>query len=257
MQSHELNIKESKFIATKPHKKRNHPTRKFHKQVAGPCLSLTQFVHSKSKGTRHAIEKYRQKKKSKFNHRAGLLREYRKVIQNEGYLPGERNSRIHSSGSSDNMSSVGDSTIVGKSAVADTGAVVVDDDNREDNQSKKEKKGSSELKRRRNDEKHKRKRNDDKERNDDKDHENDEKKTKRRKHNKYDPFAKARIKAKQNQEKQKERIKHVEGQLKIKKEKIKQRKQRSKIMSKRTRKGQPIMKNIIGSMLEKIQNTSS
>ena len=56
-------------------------------------LSLNQFAHSHTNSTRRTIEKFRQKKQSNFNYKAGLLRGYRKAMTNEGYDAGHGASR--------------------------------------------------------------------------------------------------------------------------------------------------------------------
>lgn len=66
------------------------------RRSANPVISLNQFAHAKSKGTRRAIENYKQKRTSKFNRNAGLLREYRKAMKNEGYDAGKGASRKRS-----------------------------------------------------------------------------------------------------------------------------------------------------------------
>ena len=66
------------------------------RRTANSVISLTKFAHAKSKGTRKAIENYKQKKQSKFNRNAGLLREYRKAMKNEGYDAGKGGSRKRS-----------------------------------------------------------------------------------------------------------------------------------------------------------------
>lgn len=63
------------------------------RRPVNPVISLTQFAHAKSQGTRKAIENYKHKKQSKFNRNAGLLREYRKVMKSEGYEAGKGASR--------------------------------------------------------------------------------------------------------------------------------------------------------------------
>ena len=70
---------------------------------------------------------------------------------------------------------------------------------------------------------------------------------------KSDPFAKAKLKAIQN----KEAIlnKKLEHQEELKQTELngKKKKIKAKHLAKRTRKGQPIMKNVIGDMLDKIK----
>lgn len=152
------------------------------RRKANSVISLTQFAHSKSKGTRKAIEKYKQKKLAKFNHNAQLLKQYKKVMKKEGFEAG---------------------------------------------------KGAS------------RKRNKD-------DVEDGERSSKKRV--KADPFAKAKRKAEQAQLDSEKRVVEREEQKKKQSEKEKQKKLRARKQSQRTKKGQPIMKNMIGDMLEKIKS---
>lgn len=146
-------------------------------------ISLTQFAHSKSKGTRKAIEKYKQKKQAKFNHNAQLLKQYKKVMKKEGFEAGKGASR---------------------------------------------------------------------KRNKDDDDEDGERSSKKRV--KADPFAKAKRKAEQAQLDSEKRVIEREEGKKKQSEKEKQKKLRARKLSKRTKKGQPIMKNMIGDMLEKIKS---
>jgi hypothetical protein len=152
------------------------------RRKANSVISLTQFAHSKSKGTRKAIEKYKQKKQAKFNHNAQLLKQYKKVMKKEGFEAG---------------------------------------------------KGAS------------RKRNKD-------DLEDGERSSKKRV--KADPFAKAKRKAQQAHLDSEKRIIEREEQKEKQSEKEKQKKLRARKLSQRTKKGQPIMKNMIGDMLEKIKS---
>lgn len=152
------------------------------RRKANSVISLTQFAHSKSKGTRKAIEKYKQKKQAKFNHNDQLLKQYKKVMKKEGFEAG---------------------------------------------------KGAS------------RKRNKD-------DVEDGERSSKKRV--KADPFAKAKRKADQAQLDSEKRVVEREEQKKKQSEKEKQKKLRARKLSQRTKKGQPIMKNMIGDMLEKIKS---
>ena len=152
------------------------------RRKANSVISLTQFAHSKSKGTRKAIEKYKQKKQAKFNHNDQLLKQYKKVMKKEGFEAG---------------------------------------------------KGAS------------RKRNKD-------DVEDGERSSKKRV--KADPFAKAKRKAEQAQLDSEKRVVEREEQKKKQSEKEKQKKLRARKLSLRTKKGQPIMKNMIGDMLEKIKS---
>ena len=158
------------------------------RRISNSVISLTQFAHSKSKGTRRAIEQYKQKKQSNFNRKAGMLREYKKVMKSEKFTPGRGASRNRS----------------------------LNDDRNDNNFDE----GNNRSKRR----------------------------------HKSDPFAKAKLKAEEN--KQAIVNKKLELGEKIKQNSINEKKKKLKArkLGKRTRKGQPIMKNVIGDMLAKIKS---
>lgn len=209
---------------------------------ANAVLSLQQFAHSKSKGTRRAIETYRQKRQNKFNHRAGLVREYRKALKTEGF---EHKTVARDGGGNGNRKRKSE-IMEENDANTDDAENVKGDDRllgelgcgiRPKNDGCVTAKTSL---------------NDIKE-NDDI-HDNDVRREIKRP--KFDPFAKARAKAKRNKEVQVQHHEHIRKQLKVKEVKLKERKKRSKVMSKRTRRGQPIMKNVISAMLGKLQEES-
>jgi hypothetical protein len=154
------------------------------RRTAKSVISLTQFAHSKSKGTRRAIEHYKQKKQSKFNRKAGLLREYKKAMKSEGFEAGKGASRKRTRGN------------------------------------EPEDLGETD-------------------------------KVKRR--HKADPFAKAKEKARQNKEAIFSKKQEHQENMKLKHLNEKRKKIRGKQLNKRTRKGQPIMKNVIGDILQKIK----
>lgn len=149
-------------------------------------VSLNKFAHGKSKGTRRAIEKFRQKKKSKFNYNAGLLREYKKVMKNEGYEAGKGASR-----------------------------------KRQDMETHVNEDATEVVKEKR---------------------------------KKADPFAKARQQAEKSKLEKIQREEAMKERLKEKALKEKQNKLKARKMAQRTKKGQPIMKNVVEDLLEKIQN---
>ena len=157
------------------------------RRTANSVISLTQFAHSKSKGTRRAIEKFKQKKTNKFNHNAKLLRDYKKVMKSEGYEAGQGASRKR-------------------------------------NQANSEDKGDGA-----------------------------DEQDKPKKRQKSDPFAKAKLKAKQAKEDVYNGKLDKEQQVKERAIKEKQKKVKTRKLAQRTKKGQPIMKNVIGDMLAKIK----
>eukprot|EP00553_Chaetoceros_curvisetus_P000488 CAMPEP_0204616150 /NCGR_PEP_ID=MMETSP0717-20131115/3461_1 /ASSEMBLY_ACC=CAM_ASM_000666 /TAXON_ID=230516 /ORGANISM="Chaetoceros curvisetus" /LENGTH=193 /DNA_ID=CAMNT_0051629287 /DNA_START=35 /DNA_END=616 /DNA_ORIENTATION=- len=169
------------------------------RRTGNSVISLTQFAHSKAKGTRRAIENYKRKKQNKFNHNANLLKGYRKAMKKEGYEAGKGGSRKRRL---DDIPSNGDGARDNEESI--------------DNNTNKE--------------------------------------WKIKKKRKTDPFAKARMKAEQNkQDELKKKQEHTE-QLEQQKRKQQEKKMRTKKLAKRTRKGQPIMKNMIEDMLDKIKS---
>lgn len=181
------------------------------RRAANSVISLTQFAHAKSRGTRRAIENYKQKKQTKFNHNASLLREYRKAMKNEGYEAGKGASRKRSLSDNDNNDDI-DGNLNDQEAVKNDAVENINQSNQDKNERKK-------------------------------------------KRHKSDPLAKAKQKAKQSKIDQKER---EEMRIKSKEDnqrKIKLKKERAKKLAKRTRKGQPIMKNVVGDLLKKIRES--
>jgi len=198
------------------------------KRNARTVLSLQQFAHSKSKGTRRAIETYRQKRENKFNHRAGLVRSYRKALKTEGFEPRTRKNEESTTNNNGGAGSGNRKRCIETTDLEEYGS---DDDviNGDDDVNKK----TTEVKISSNKVSHHRKR------------------------QKFDPFAKARLKAIKNKEMKTQRQEDIRTQLEVKERKLIERKKRSKVMSKRTRRGQPIMKNVIGAMLGKLQEEAS
>ncbi len=196
---------------------RNHapPSRR---RAANSVISLTQFAHSKSKGTRRAIEKFRQKKKSKFNRNAGLLREYRKAMKSEGYDPGQGASRKRQ----------------------------LDEDN--DNNLKSMKRSNYDEEEEDN--------NNNNSNNKPVEREEGQVKKKRKKFHKSDPFAKAKAMAKQSKVEEEQRREMRVKKIKENEKKVKQKKIKTRKLAKRTNRGQPIMKNVVGDLLEKIKKAS-
>jgi len=183
-----------------------------HRRSSNAVISLSQFAHAKSKGTRRAIENYKQKRKSKFDRNAGLLRSYRKAMKNEGYEPG-----------------------MGANRSRGNRKRSLDDAKPEQNDIDLPK-PVSEI--------------------NDAQMEKDTSQPKRKRRHKTDPFTKAKEMAKQSKEDQlsKEKLRSV--QMKEKEEKLKKRKQRAKKLSKLTSKGQPMMKNIVEDLLDKIKSST-
>ncbi len=193
--------------------------------AAKPVISLTQFAHAKSKGTRRAIEKFRTKKKSKFNRNAGLLREYRKAMKSEGYDAGKGASRKRSLGDSsiqndehDEHDDHDDHENPGTGEKPDTRSII--DGNVGGGGRGGE--GSDRKKKR----------------------------------HKSDPFMRAKEIAKRNKEDQQNRKKMRIEEMEENERKMKQKKSRARMMTKKTSRGQPIMKNIVGDLLDKIKKST-
>lgn len=167
------------------------------RRTANSVISLTQFAHSKSKGTRRAIERFNQKKQSKFNRNANLLRQYKKVMKDEGYQAGKGGSRkrnqtdAEGTGSNNKSDDYGDCTERSK------------------------------------------------------------------KRHKSDPFAKAKQKARQSEVAEQNKKREFQDKMKQRSVKEKQKRLKAKKVMKRTKKGQPVMKSIIGDMLEKIKSNAA
>lgn len=173
-----MSTKTNEHNAARNHTKRN----------GSSVISLTKFAHSKSEGTKRAIERYRKKKVSKFKRNASLLREYKKAMKSEGFEAGKGASRKRNQ---------------------EKDSVSVDENVQQEKPPKKKAKS--------------------------------------------DPFAKARQRAQLvMEEKDKQKV-ELQERLKEKEAKEKQKRAKAKKLVQRTKKGQPIMKHIIGDMLEKIQ----
>ena len=70
---------------------------------------------------------------------------------------------------------------------------------------------------------------------------------------KPNPFSKSLRQAQDRKQEQQEVQRERETKEREKQEKLQKRKQRAKLLSRRTRKGQPVMKHVIHNMLDKIQ----
>ena len=91
--------------------------------------------------------------------------------------------------------------------------------------------------------------------NNDADDTNDQKQQQSRtKRHKSDPLLKARKQAEARKAEKEEHISNKETKIKNESKKQHDRKVRAKKLMKRTRKGQPVMKNVIGDLLGKIKN---
>ena len=186
------------------------------RRAANSVISLTQFAHSKSKGTRRAIEKCKQKKQSKFNRNAGLLREYRKAMKLEGYDAGNGGSRKRSLDNRNNGKNNNGQNDLDNQFDDDT------NNNSENNNEETEISTTPSTK-------------------------------KRKRFHKSDPFAKAKAKAKQSKVEIEQRKEIRIQEVKENEKKMKQKKMKSRKLAKRTNRGQPIIKNVVGDLLEKIR----
>lgn len=167
-------------------------------------------VEKFSSFNKKSLEIHRAKKEKKFRRNASLLRQYQKVMKQEGYKVGKGASRRRT-----------------KDDVKDLReADKCDDDS------------SNGLESRRNIS--------------EPNHKSDEINSVKRRH-KTNSFAKAKKEAQKIQKEKEDQIKAQKKSKKDKEAKILQRRKRSKVMGKRTTKGQPVMKNVISNMLEKLQ----
>jgi len=78
--------------------------------------------------------------------------------------------------------------------------------------------------------------------------------SKSQRNHKTNSFSQAKKKAQNNLKDKEENVEFQKRKKKEKEAKILQRRKRGKVMGKRTTKGQPVMKNVISNMLEKLQN---
>lgn len=191
----------------------NHHQRRSAKTV----VSLTKFAHAKSKGTRRAIEQYKQKRKSKFNRNASLLREYRKVMKKEGYEAGKGASR--------------------KRSLDDEGREIEESENGDDHEEVQHENENSDSE------------------DNDSDEQNQQLKQQKMRRHKTDPLAKAKQMAKQSKEDEIKRREMKVKEQEEHKRKLKQKQQRSRKLAKRTNRGQPVMKHVVDDLLEKIKKS--
>ena len=70
---------------------------------------------------------------------------------------------------------------------------------------------------------------------------------------KINPFSKALEKAKEKKEEEERKMKEMENNLKEKGKKIRERKQQTRLLARRTKRGQPIMKHTVQNLLKKLQ----
>ncbi len=185
------------------------------RRSAQTVVSLTKFAHAKSKGTRRAIEQYKQKRKSKFNRNASLLREYRKVMKKEGFEAGKGASR--------------------KRSLDDKGREIDESENGDDHEEVQQSSDSEDN-------------------NNSEEHDRQQKQQKTRRH-KADPLAKAKQMAKQSKEDEIKRREMKVKEQEDHKRKLKQKQQRSRKLAKKTNRGQPVMKHVVDDLLEKIKKS--
>lgn len=151
-----------------------------HRRRAAASLGVEDFVHRK--GVTRALHEFRRRKDQKFVHKAAALRNYKRVMKQEGYVPGKGARR------------------------------------------KRDEEGSAV---------------------------GEEAKGKRQK--RTDPLQKASQKAAQKQSEKASKQERIEQHKKQKQIRLKERRQRTQRHKQRTQRGQPIMKNIVSDILEKLE----
>ena len=165
-----------------------------------------------------SLRRYRKRQEQRFAHKASALRQYKKAMKKEGYEAGRGAGRKrYRDGLEDEDESDGEGKRYGVAAANDRDADVISDD---------EEGGSGNR-------------------------DTTQKNKKRRK--KIDPMADIRRKAEEKREERSRMAEEREQKKKTDAAKERQRKKNFRTKQKRTRKGQPIMGDMIKGMLEKLQ----
>uniref|UniRef100_A0A6U3XUC2 rRNA-processing protein FYV7 n=1 Tax=Skeletonema marinoi TaxID=267567 RepID=A0A6U3XUC2_9STRA len=166
------------------------------------AISLNSF--SSKKGHDRALQEYKKRKETKFQKNATLLREYQRVMKQEGFEVGKGASRWR------------------------------DEEGRKGSKKRTNTTDEDEI--------------------DDYADETYEQRKARTKRLKSDPLLKARKLAEQRKAEKEELFAQKETKTKSEGKKQHDRKTRAKKLMKRTRKGQPVMKNVIGDLLGRIKS---
>jgi len=185
-------------------------------------ISLVRF--GQSKGQVRALEEFKLRKERKRIETSKVLRRYKKTMKQEGYIAGTGASRKRK--------------LEEESNGIPTSPTRTDEDVQED----------QELEQQEED--------DEKEQNEEsKDNHPHEgrQKNKQKQQKKINPFVKSLEKAKEKKEEIERKKMERETNLKEREKKIRERRLQSKLLAKRTKRGQPIMKHTVENMLKKLQ----
>ena len=166
-----------------------------------------------------SLRRYRKRQEQRFAHKASALRQYKKAMKKEGYEAGRGAGRKrYRDGQEDDDESGGEGKRYGVAAATDRNADVSCSDDEEGGSGNRD---------------------------------TTQKNKKRRK--KIDPMADIRRKAEEKREERSRIVEEREQKKKTDAAKERQRKKNFRTKQKRTRKGQPIMGDMIKGMLEKLQ----
>ncbi|KAL3760063.1 hypothetical protein ACHAWU_006611 [Discostella pseudostelligera] len=172
------------------------------------AISLASF--STKKGHDRALQEYKKRKETKFQKNAKLLREYEKVMKQEGYDAGRGASRKRSDRQQGKDDDGDERPADGRGAKSTT------------EQGESNEYTTSEQS--------------------------------RKKRHKSDPLHNAKKEAERRRAEQLEAMSQKEQRQQQEKKKLKDRKVRAKKMMQRTKRGQPLIKNVIGDLLAKIKS---
>jgi hypothetical protein len=185
-----------------------------------PVLSVEKFAHRK--GVTKAIQSFRKRKEKKRVHTATALRQYKKVMKQEGYQPGAGASRKRVD---DDEATTTAATALATTTTATAAATHESNSNIEQEQKPTESnETSADL---------------------------NNKPARRKKTN---PFQKSIQKAEERKQNMQQQQEDRDVRENERNEKLRQRKQRHQLLTARTRKGQPVMKNVVQDILSKLQN---
>lgn len=191
------------------HQQRQPPSQNQRRQAA---ISLASF--STKKGHDRALQEYKKRKETKFQKNATLLREYQKVMKQEGYDAGRGASRKRT----DRPRRLDDGSDDEDAGGTGDGCSIKSTTDRSDN----------------------------------KEHTTSEQSRKKRQ--KSDPLHHTRKEAERHKAEQLEAISRKEQRQQQEGKKLKDRKARAKKMMQRTKRGQPLITNVIGDLLAKIKS---
>lgn len=175
------------------------------------------------KGTVKALQKYRERRERKQVETAKVLRSYQKAMRREGYEPGTGASRNrkHERNPLEKPALAPGGNAQREMLAKSSTDPQQELSTQENTQSSTSMKNSSSF---------------------------------HRKRQKADPFKKSLKRAEQKKAAQQEREKDKDVQVKERIKKLKKRRQRTKLLTQRTSKGQPVMKNIVQDILQKLQD---